>query len=254
MISIPKPNVSGRVAVILTDKDRRILWVNDDFTAITGYELIEVLGKKPSVLQGKETESDVIQRLRDGLEREVSVKETVTNYRKNGESYTCVLVIHPVFNDEHQLTNYIAFEVDASVTNEKAVSLLQVRDKYSSSSLNIVQEKRMYQELVQLMKIEKLYLRPDIRLEDLADLMETNSRYLSQVVNGQTGKNFQAFVNSFRIDEAKKKLLDPNLRHITTFAIAQMSGFNSRSTFYKAFQEIVGYTPKDFVREFRRLK
>ncbi|MFN7118762.1 MAG: PAS domain S-box protein, partial [Saprospiraceae bacterium] len=48
------------IAVIVTDPERRILWVNEDFTYITGYSLSEVLGKKPSILQGPKSEREVV--------------------------------------------------------------------------------------------------------------------------------------------------------------------------------------------------
>ena len=77
----------NHLAVILTSASRRILWVNKDFEYITGYELHEVMGMSPGqILQGPDTELDIVQRIRDGLAAEKPFKETITNYRKNGES------------------------------------------------------------------------------------------------------------------------------------------------------------------------
>jgi PAS domain S-box-containing protein len=61
----------NQIAVILTDAQRRILWVNRDFETITGYELGEVMGLNPGqVLQGPKTEPDAVERIRQGLARD----------------------------------------------------------------------------------------------------------------------------------------------------------------------------------------
>ncbi|MEL6669480.1 MAG: PAS domain-containing protein, partial [Bacteroidota bacterium] len=102
-----------QVAIILTDAERRILWVNHDFELITGYRFGEVFGLSPGeVLQGPETEADAIERIRAGLKSQKAFKESITNYRKNGEPYICKLVIHPVFDRFKRLVNFLAFEVD----------------------------------------------------------------------------------------------------------------------------------------------
>ena len=55
------------IAVIVTDAQKNILWVNDDFTEITGYSFQEVQGKKPgSLLQGPHTEVEAVKRIRKG--------------------------------------------------------------------------------------------------------------------------------------------------------------------------------------------
>lgn len=70
------------IAIVLTDAKRKIIWVNDGFTKMTGYSLPEVVGKKPSILQGPESESNVIERIRKCLDRKIPLKEYITNYRK----------------------------------------------------------------------------------------------------------------------------------------------------------------------------
>lgn len=237
------------IAVILTDAQRRILWVNDDFTEITGYTLTEVIGKKPSLLQGPGSEKDAIQRIRRGLEHEIAFREEITNYRKNGESYMCKLVIHPVFNREQQLTNFIAFEVDGDVVKDtENLPLLQLQEKYSSSSLKGAEEVKLFFRVKTLMEKDKLYLDPNLSLKDVADHLHTNTKYLSQVVNHHAGCNFQHFINAFRVKEVKAKLTSEDLDNLTLFGIALQCGFKNKSTFYKVFREISGQTPKEFIK------
>lgn len=237
------------IAVILTDAQRRILWVNEDFTEITGYTLTEVIGKKPSLLQGPESEQDAIKRIRRGLEHKAPLQEEITNYRKNGEPYLCKLVIHPVFNREQQLTNFIAFEVDGNVVKDtENIPFLRLEEKYSSSSLKGVEEVKLFFRVKSLMEKEKLYIDPNLTLKDVADHMHTNTKYLSQVVNHHAGCNFQQFINTFRVNEVKSKLTGEEFQNLTLFGIALQCGFKNKSTFYKVFREITGHTPKDFIR------
>ena len=112
------------VAVILTNTEHQILWVNNEFTKITGYKFEDVIGRKPNLLQGKNTEAAAVQRIRAGLEKKISFKVQITNYRKNGEEYLCKIVIHPVFGLDGKLTNFIAFEVDGDQTDDSLIPMM----------------------------------------------------------------------------------------------------------------------------------
>ncbi len=242
------------IAVIVTDSDRRILWVNEDFTYITGYALTEVLGKKPSILQGPKSEREAVRRIRKGLESQMSIKDEITNYRKNGEEYPCRLVIHPIFNENRKLTNFIAFEVDGNAVQEDdKIPLLQLNEKYSSSSLKGIEEMKLYYQLKILMETEKLYLDPNLTLKEVADRLSTNTKYLSQVVNHHIGTNFQNFLNEFRVSEAKDKIMQEEFNNLTLFGIALQCGFKNKSTFYKVFKEITSITPREYIKHTRKL-
>lgn len=238
------------IAVIVTDAQRHILWVNEDFTTMTGYALNEVVGKKPSLLQGPKTEKDALRRIRKSLENQTAIKEQVTNYRKNGEAYTCKLVIHPIFDAAHELTNYIAFEVDGNVVEEDAqIPLLQLSEKYGTSSLKGMEEVKLYIRLKELMEREQLYLNPNVTLKSIADKLSTNTKYLSQVVNHQLGTPFQHFVNTYRVALAKEKIASGGFNNLTLFGIALQCGFKNKSTFYKVFKEVTGSTPREYLKD-----
>lgn len=238
------------IAIIVTDADRRILWVNEDFTIITGYSLPEVLGKKPSLLQGPKSEKEVVRRIRKSLESQVSFKDTITNYRKNGEEYPCKLLIHPIFNEEKTLTNFIAFEVDGKeVENDEDIPLMQLTEKYSTSSLKGIEEVKLYSQLKMLMETEKPYLNPNLTLKTVADQLSSNTKYLSQVVNHHAGTNFQNFLNMYRVAEAKEKITNETFNNLTLFGIALHCGFKNKSTFYKVFKEVTNITPREYIKQ-----
>lgn len=238
------------IAVILTDPQQRIIWVNEDFTTITGYSLGEAIGRNPGkILQGPESSQEAIERIRKGIQQRVPLREQLVNYRKNGEAYVCKLVIHPIFDRNQELLNFIAFEVDGDFVEEELdIPLMNLSDKYRSSSLRSIDEVKLYDLLKRLMETNKLYLDAELTLKKIADLLNTNTKYLSQVVNHQAGVNFQQYINLYRVNEAKGKIVKDSLSNLTLYGIALQCGFKNKSTFYKVFKEMTGFTPKDFVR------
>lgn len=252
--SMQKPQNTTNVAIILTDADRRVLWVNDYFSTLTGYDITEVRGRKPSVLQGERSDQRIIQEMRTCLEMGISFKNEITNYTKSGELYQCRLVVHPVRDGSGAITNFIAFAIDSTqASDDSALDLMHFSSKYQTSSLKGVKSLELYERLRRTMINEQLYLDPQLNLPQLADLLETNTKYLSQVVNYHYGNNLQQFVNVYRIEEAKKRLLDLQYANLTYFAIGQLCGFKNKSTFYKVFKKFTDCTPHEYVLVERRV-
>ena len=244
-----------RIAVILTNAERQILWVNDEFSLITGYSLGEVVGKKPSLLQGPKSQQPVVERIRKALSQHIPVKEDIINYRKNGAYYHCRLVIYPVFDIEGTLTNFIAFEADlAELKGQEEPPLLQLRSKYSSSHLKQGDEMRLFHELKNTLEEKRLYLIPDLKLSDLSSILSTNTKYLSQVINSQAGMNFIQFINEYRIKKVLEAFKSGTQEQLTLFGIGLQCGFKNKSTFFKVFKESTGMTPQGvFAIEWRVL-
>lgn len=103
--------------------------------------------------------------------------------------------------------------------------------------------------LIDLMNAKKPYLNSSLDLNKLSELMRIKSKHLTIVLNRGLNKNFYDFLNEFRIKEAKKKLVDPENKHLTILAIAYDSGFNSKSTFNAVFKNSVKMTPKEFQKK-----
>jgi YesN/AraC family two-component response regulator len=93
---------------------------------------------------------------------------------------------------------------------------------------------------------EKPYLFSDIKLEDVSLKLDTNRTYLSKLVNEHYNKNFNDFINEFRIKTARQLLVDPDKKHISIEGIGQMAGFNARSTFFTCFKKFTGISPSYF--------
>lgn len=119
--------------------------------------------------------------------------------------------------------------------------------KYQKPLLSRKEIKTKKSELLTLMENEQPYLNPDLTLRDLAELIDLPPNYLSQLLNEGIKKNFSEFVNSYRVNTFKKKVMNPENQHISMLGIAYDSGFNSKSSFNTFFKRITGITPKAFV-------
>jgi len=118
-----------------------------------------------------------------------------------------------------------------------------------SEKLPEAEQLRLRTRLEALMETEKSYLEPELALSDLAQRLGTNVSVLSAVVNGSFGKNFNDYVNEYRVEAVKKMLKDPEASHYSLLGIGLECGFNSKSTFNRAFKKITGVAPGDFARE-----
>jgi AraC-like DNA-binding protein len=91
---------------------------------------------------------------------------------------------------------------------------------------------------------DKLYLEPELSLSDLAQKLRTNTSVLSAAINSNFGKNFNDFVNEYRVEEFKKQIKLPQNQNYTLLAVAFDCGFNSKATFNRAFKKFTGESPK----------
>ena len=101
------------------------------------------------------------------------------------------------------------------------------------------------------MKSDKLYLDRTLTLEKMARKLSIPPLHLSQLINERLNQNFTNFENSYRVDEAKRRLSDPRNDRFTIVAIAEASGFNSKSTFNAAFKKNTNLTPSEFKKTLR---
>jgi PAS domain S-box-containing protein len=102
-------NLKSHDAVVLTGTNRKILWVSAGFSEMTGYDRSEVLGKKPALLQGKNTSPESVSRIRTSLDAGEPVSGRLINYKRNGTEYLCEISIEPV-RTLGRLTHFLAFE------------------------------------------------------------------------------------------------------------------------------------------------
>ncbi len=101
-------------------------------------------------------------------------------------------------------------------------------------------------ELMDLFEKNKIYLDSQLNLQSVATQLNTNTSYLSTLINSAYQCNFTQFLHKYRVLEACKILSNEGNEIYTMEAIAEMSGFSSKSVFNKVFKEITGLTPTKF--------
>ena len=100
--------------------------------------------------------------------------------------------------------------------------------------------------LMKIMQEKQLYLDGDLTLPSLAQAAGLTTHQASQVINGQMNQNFFSFVNNYRIQLAKRMLLDPKTSAMPIVELAFEVGFQSKSAFYESFKRATNMTPTQF--------
>ena len=121
--------------------------------------------------------------------------------------------------------------------------------KYRSSKLSATSAKEYMEKIEKVIKEESLYKTPEFSIKDLAKITGINQSYLSQCINGSLHLSFTDYINRFRVDLAKQVLLNPRYNKYTVDAIAEEVGFNSKSSYYRAFKKITNQTPAQYRKQ-----
>jgi AraC-like DNA-binding protein len=158
------------------------------------------------------------------------------------------------FGFKQYYSSYYKFSLDARLAIPEVELPVQMRNQVKpciANGLKISEDKiaLLTQELIRMMEKEKAYCNPELSLNLLAEKINTNREYLSQVINNVIGKNFIDYINEYRIEDAKLILAEQitqKTRILNIAAIANSVGFKNTSTFNPVFKKATGYTPSDY--------
>lgn len=133
-------NVAKRTSnlVIITDKKRKITWVNESVESITGYSREELIGKTPKLFQGPMSDPETIAFINANLNQEKSVHAEIINYNKHGKPYWVVLNIEPLF-DSGKLTGFMAVESEISEKKKLEIAQKETIEKLEATRKQISQ-------------------------------------------------------------------------------------------------------------------
>lgn len=106
--------------------------------------------------------------------------------------------------------------------------------------------KEEFEQVSGIIEKDKLYLDGNLNLRTLSEKVNIKERELSKLIKTHTNKNFYHFVNQFRVQQFKKLLTSPKAAQLSLLGLAQEAGFSSKSTFYTAFKNVEGVTPKQY--------
>lgn len=104
------------------------------------------------------------------------------------------------------------------------------------------------EQLNQLMDEDEIYLNPSLSLRELAQSLQIHPNKLSWLINENLGKNFNEYINDWRLTAFQQKALNPENSNITLLGLAYESGFNSKSVFNEFFKRATGLTPRAWLK------
>lgn len=131
---------------------------------------------------------------------------------------------------------------------EKIEEEIIEQEKPKPSTTGLAQDKvnDILKKVIALMEHEKLYTETELTLQQLSDKVEYPTYQVSQAINEGMKKNFYDLVNGYRVEEAKRLLLDPRNANYTILSVGFEAGFNSKTTFNTVFKKFTGFTPTEF--------
>ena len=133
--------------------------------------------------------------------------------------------------------------------NEEFMALKKKNEskrKYKNSNLTEEQKEEYVKHIFTFMDEERPFINAELTVQDLSKQLNISRHHLTELLNNDIGKNFFTFINEYRVEEVKRRLLDARFEHLTIVAIAFESGFNSKSTFNSIFKQNTGNTPSQW--------
>lgn len=164
----------------------------------------------------------------------------------------------PYFSNENSLkygfgfSFIIIFYLGFFATKQKPIHNKELNQtenkKYSKSEIKKEEFNFFYNKLLDVLENKKPYLEPNISLFNLAKTVNISSHNLSQIINTKFKMNFFELMNTYRINEFKRKIKNGENKKLTLVSIAYDCGFNSKSTFNRVFKIITGKTPSSYLK------
>ena len=108
-------------------------------------------------------------------------------------------------------------------------------------------DEALMQRICQLTETQQLYLNSELKVADIARLLGTNSSYISACINSQKGTSFNQFINTYRIERAKKLLRENPDQKISE--VWPVCGFSTETSFFRTFKTLTGMTPSEWKQQ-----
>lgn len=131
------------------------------------------------------------------------------------------------------------------IDNEDIQNNYELQEKKNNTTITEEIETD-FELIVAIISQKELYKKVDLTILDISNELSIHSKRISRAINLMANQNFSTYINSFRVEKAKKMLTDSNYDYLSIEGIGKESGFNAKSAFYKAFKEVLNITPGQY--------
>lgn len=121
-------------------------------------------------------------------------------------------------------------------------------EKYKTNKISTEECQRLTEKLETLMRKDKPYTNPDLKIADLATMLGRSAHTLSYLFNQHLNRNYYDYINDYRIEEFKRLINKDESNKYTLGALAELCGFSSRASFFRYFKKATGITPNEYIR------
>lgn len=164
-----------------------------------------------------------------------------------------IAVASPEISDLFGITeNYIIFILINALFINSVVhthKLLTTKPEVAKDKADEKLTDTAIQKVQQGMEIQKLFLKQNLNIDEFSKRINLPVKEVSAVINKHYGTNFFEFMNSYRVEEAKRLLSDSQHADMTVMDVLLHAGFNSKSAFHRFFNRLVGMSPTEFRKQ-----
>ena len=193
---------------------------------------------------------------------EQQIKERTIHYQKIIQLITLgvlllvsVVLIYIFFQKRILNKAYkVLFEKNIELIDYQKNTIEKHKEKYRKSTLKHEVQYELLNKILIIMDNTSIICDPKFSVENLAELVQSNQLYVSQVINDVMKKNFRSFLNSYRIREAQRLFSEPDTAKYTIEAVSVQVGFKSRTAFRETFKEITGVSPNFYIKSIQDME
>ncbi|AXT61945.1 helix-turn-helix domain-containing protein [Aquimarina sp. AD10] len=121
--------------------------------------------------------------------------------------------------------------------------------EFKKTSFSLQEQEKHMKNVLEYMEEKKPYLDHEIKQSDIAKNLDMSVHLFSEVLNACFKKNFNSFINLYRVDQAKQLMKNPRYKHYKILAIGYEAGFPSKTSFNRVFKNLVGLTPTEYQKK-----
>jgi AraC-like DNA-binding protein len=187
----------------------------------------------------------------ENSDKEINSIKSWQNWRNNSKILVNNDITVPIAEVGNSLNNSPEVMIDKTATAESEITVGAIGENNLDVEVSKENYTGLYFELRELLETKKLYLNPNLILEDLIKELGTNKKYLYYAIKSNYEDNFKSLLSEFRINHVKSLIVESikTKKKIHMEEIQESSGFQSTASFFRVFKSKTGLTPSEYAEQ-----